>query len=92
MHLILTGTTGTIGAPILQHCLASAQVTRLTILARKSFSLPDSTKARVIVHEDYASYPSALLEQLSGVDGCIWAQGTSQTSVSEKFVLCCPPI
>ncbi|KAF8181893.1 hypothetical protein K438DRAFT_2168237 [Mycena galopus ATCC 62051] len=87
MHLILTGATGTVGAPILRHCLVSSQVTQLSILARRTFGLPkdlDTTKARIIVHEDYASYPSELLERLKGADGCIWAQGTSQYSVSER--------
>ncbi|KAJ7839145.1 hypothetical protein B0H14DRAFT_3086992 [Mycena olivaceomarginata] len=87
MHLILTGATGTVGAPILRHCLESAQITQLSILARKPFTLPEGlnvTKARTIIHEDYAAYSPDVLEHLQGADGCIWAQGTSQTSVSEK--------
>ncbi|KAJ7849610.1 hypothetical protein B0H13DRAFT_2088346 [Mycena leptocephala] len=85
MHLILTGATGTVGAPILRHCLASAEVTRLSILARQQFALPkdlDAGKARIFVHEDYGSYPPDMLAELHGADGCIWAQGTSQNSVS----------
>ncbi|KAJ6534880.1 hypothetical protein B0H19DRAFT_1271561 [Mycena capillaripes] len=87
MHLILTGATGTVGSPILQFCLRSRQVTQITVLARRQFAMPegfDTTKARVIIHEDYASYSPDMLTQLQGADGCIWAQGTSQTSVSEK--------
>lgn len=85
MHLILTGATGTVGAPILRHCLASPEVTRLSILARQQFALPkdlDAGKARIFVHEDYGSYPPDMLAELHGADGCIWAQGTSQNSVS----------
>ncbi|KAJ7480936.1 hypothetical protein FB451DRAFT_1238804 [Mycena latifolia] len=85
MHLILTGATGTVGAPILRHCLGSPQVTRLSILARRQFALPDDLdggKARILVHEDYASYPPDIMAQLQGADGCIWAQGTSQNLVS----------
>ena len=87
MHLILTGATGTVGAPILQHCLASQKIAQLSILTRKAFPLPegvDTKKAQVIIHQDYASYPPDLLERLNGADGCIWAQGTSQTLVSER--------
>ncbi|KAJ6556835.1 hypothetical protein DFH09DRAFT_987200 [Mycena vulgaris] len=90
MHLILTGATGTVGAPILRHCLRSPQITRLFILARGEFSLPhdlDTAKARILVHTDYASYPPDILAQLQGADGCIWAQGTSQNAVStEEYI------
>ncbi|KAK6980980.1 hypothetical protein R3P38DRAFT_3117001 [Favolaschia claudopus] len=85
MHIILTD------APILQHCLASPKITRVSVLSRRMFTIPpsdlygvDTTKARVIVHEDYTSYPITLLEELKGAEGCIWAQGTSQNDVSKK--------
>ncbi|KAJ6475949.1 hypothetical protein C8R47DRAFT_1052224 [Mycena vitilis] len=87
MHLILTGATGTVGAPILRHCLGSPQVTQLAILTRRQFTMPEGmniSKAQVIIHQDYASYPEDVLAKLRGADGCIWAQGTSQTAVSEK--------
>lgn len=87
MHLILTGATGTVGAPILQHCLGSSRITQLSILARQKFAPPDhmgAGKARIIAHEDYASYPPDVLAQLKGAEACIWAQGTSQNSVSTE--------
>ncbi|KAF5361784.1 hypothetical protein D9756_002536 [Leucocoprinus leucothites] len=88
MHLILTGATGTVGNAVLTHCLASPKITRLSILSRKDFSLPqgeklDTTKAEVIVHTNYTEYPPSLLEKLKGSDGCVWAQGISQTQVSK---------
>ncbi|KAJ3563793.1 hypothetical protein NP233_g8711 [Leucocoprinus birnbaumii] len=88
MHLILTGATGTVGNAVLHHCLASPKVTRLSILSRKDFALPqgdklDTSKAEVIVHTNYTEYPPPLLEKLKGSDGCVWAQGISQTLVSK---------
>lgn len=87
MHIILTGATGTVGAAVLQHCLASPIITQLSILSRRQFALPtgndlDIQKARVIVHGDYLTYPDDLLSNaLRGAQGCIWAQGISQSEV-----------
>jgi len=91
MHLILSGATGTVGYNVLLCCLASPSVERVTVLSRSDFVLPQgAAKAQIIVHTDYNAYPPALLEQLKGCDGCIWAQGTSQTKVSKEFVLSLP--
>ncbi|KDQ16654.1 hypothetical protein BOTBODRAFT_106708 [Botryobasidium botryosum FD-172 SS1] len=89
MHLILTGATGTVGGPVLQRCLASPNVTKLSILSRRQFALPvgdnlDVAKAQIYVHEDYSTYPDELARKLQGADGCIWAQGVSQTEVSKE--------
>ncbi|KAJ7492289.1 hypothetical protein FB451DRAFT_1217741 [Mycena latifolia] len=86
MHIILTGATGSVGAPVLRQCLASPAITRLSILSRREFTLPtvgDTQKAQIIIHEDYASYPSKVTDLLKGANGCIWAQGISQTEVSK---------
>ncbi|KZT20106.1 hypothetical protein NEOLEDRAFT_1101321 [Neolentinus lepideus HHB14362 ss-1] len=89
VHIILTGATGNVGAPLLRHCLASPKVTELSILSRRQFPLPegdglDPTKARVIVYGDFASYPEELRELLKGAEACIWAQGVSQNDVSKE--------
>ncbi|KAK9384520.1 hypothetical protein V1515DRAFT_611294 [Lipomyces mesembrius] len=88
MHIILTGATGTVGMAVLHHCLASPRVTKLSILSRRPFTLPvgdnlDCNKANIIIHEDYSTYPDELSKKLKGADGCIWAQGISQTQVKE---------
>ncbi|KAJ7144289.1 hypothetical protein C8R44DRAFT_973872 [Mycena epipterygia] len=90
MHLILTGATGTVGSPILRHCIASPQITRLSILARYDFAFPpdfDASKAHVLVHKNFSVYGPDVLAQLEGAEGCIWAQGTSQNAVRvEEYV------
>ncbi|KAH7098263.1 hypothetical protein BKA62DRAFT_375041 [Auriculariales sp. MPI-PUGE-AT-0066] len=88
MHLILTGATGHVGYGVLQHCLANSNVTRLSILSRREFALPtdpqyDTSKAQIIVHKDYASYPQDLIDKVSGAEGVVWAQGISQTEVAK---------
>ncbi|TFK53438.1 hypothetical protein OE88DRAFT_1655575 [Heliocybe sulcata] len=89
VHVILTGATGNVGAPLLRYCLGSPKVTELSILSRRQFPLPegeglDPKKANIIVHGDYASYPEELKEKLKGAEACIWAQGISQTEVSKE--------
>ncbi|KAH7107412.1 hypothetical protein BKA62DRAFT_824920 [Auriculariales sp. MPI-PUGE-AT-0066] len=89
MHLILTGATGHVGYGVLQYCLANSNVTRLSILSRRDFALPsdpqyNTSKAQIIVHKDYASYPQDLIDKVSGAAGVIWAQGISQTQVSKE--------
>ncbi|KAJ7040267.1 hypothetical protein C8F04DRAFT_1082987 [Mycena alexandri] len=74
MHIILSGPTG--------------HITRLSILSRRDFPLPtgegmDPKKAEIIVHDNFAEYPSSLAERLKGAHGCIWAQGISQTQVAK---------
>ncbi|KAJ6575463.1 hypothetical protein B0H19DRAFT_1128803 [Mycena capillaripes] len=89
MHIILTGATGTVGAAVLRKCLASPTITQLSILSRRQFTLPtgdglDAQKAQIIIHDNFAAYPSDLTDVLKDADGCIWAQGISQTQVSKE--------
>ncbi|KAH0559018.1 hypothetical protein GP486_004371 [Trichoglossum hirsutum] len=90
MHIILTGATGTVGSPVLTSLLASPLISQLSILSRRQFDLPtgdnlDPKKAKIIVHDDYVSYPEELLKgALSGAQGCIWAQGISQNEVNKE--------
>jgi hypothetical protein len=91
MHLILTGATGAVGSSVLLHALASPAINRLTILARKPIkyltpSTDPTSKANVIVHEDYLEYPPQLLDQLKGASACIWAQGMSGPHAVDEFV------
>jgi uncharacterized protein YbjT (DUF2867 family) len=82
MHLILTGATGLVGTAALQHMLALPAVTKVSILSRRPVPMAEGhSKAAVIIHNDFNSYPPALLEQLKGAEGCVWAQGTSITNV-----------
>jgi len=89
MHIILTGATGLVGSSVLnhviQHAFSAGQVSRLSVLSRSPVPMADGKKdIQVIIHKDYSSYPPELLAQLQGADGCIWAQGVSQTQVSKE--------
>ncbi|KAG9235654.1 hypothetical protein BJ875DRAFT_373780 [Amylocarpus encephaloides] len=85
MKIILTGATGMIGLEVLAQCIKSPSVTQIIVLIRKP--LPESTstspKIRVIIHENFLSYPDSVLQQLSGAQACIWAQGVVKAKTCE---------
>jgi hypothetical protein len=88
MKVIVTGCTGQIGSAVLLHCLENPAVSHIYALSRRPLSV-DFTKLAVsfvgsgninskltsIIHEDFSSYPDALLDQLAGADTCIWSLG-----------------
>ncbi|KAK9454037.1 hypothetical protein V1511DRAFT_461216 [Dipodascopsis uninucleata] len=86
MHLILTGASGSVGYAVLKFSLAQPQITKVSILARRPLDIPfeGKEKSELIIHEDFTTYPDALLEKLKGAHGCIWAQGISQSEVSKE--------
>lgn len=87
MRLILTGATGLIGSAGLSHILSlpAKQVSHLFILSRGPVPMAENRpNVTVIIHQDFTQYPADLLEKLKGTDGCIWAQGISQTQVSKE--------
>jgi uncharacterized protein YbjT (DUF2867 family) len=84
MHLILTGATGLVGSGVLQHMLVTKAVTKVSILSRKPVAQAENNpKVDVIIHKDFKQYSEAL-EKLKGADGCIWALGISQNSVTKE--------
>jgi len=87
-HIILTGCTGRAGSSILAHALASPAIARISVLSRRPVDLatkgPNASKAQVIIHKDFTSYPPETLAQLKGATGCIWALGISAVGMSEQ--------
>ena len=85
MHLILTGATGLIGSAVLHNMINSSNVTAVSILSRKPVPQAEGhEKVKVIIHKDFNTYPSDILAQLKGAEGCVWAQGISVTQVTKE--------
>ncbi|KFY74279.1 hypothetical protein V499_05684 [Pseudogymnoascus sp. VKM F-103] len=85
MHIILTGATGLIGTATLHHILSAPKVTKVTILSRRLVPLAaNNPKVVTILHDDYTSYPPALLADLKDAEACIWALGVSINDVSKE--------
>ena len=74
MKLIVAGATGFIGSEVLRQCIASPGVTSILVVSRRepAKELMASPKVKVILHEDFSEWPTSLLEQLEGAEGCIW--------------------
>lgn len=85
MHIILTGATGLIGSAVLHHLIITPSITTVSVLSRRPVPQAEGhEKVRVIIHTDFASYSSEILNQLKDADGCVWAQGISVTQVSKE--------
>ena len=95
MRLILTGATGVVGSAALNHILnlPKGEISALYILSRSPVPMAENQpNVTVFQHKNFSEYPPDLLEKLKGADGCIWAQGISQTLVSKEWVEHCPSV
>jgi nucleoside-diphosphate-sugar epimerase len=76
MKIVLTGSTGLIGSQILQECLSNPAITSVVALSRRELKIQNS-KLEVIIHEDFSTYPPALISQLADADACIYCLGSN---------------
>lgn len=87
MHLILTGATGLVGSAVLDAMIKTKDISRISILSRRPVKMAEDAKdprINVILHEDFEKYDSALLRELKGARGVVWALGISQSQVSKE--------
>lgn len=87
MHLILTGATGLVGSGVLDAMLKVKDISRISILSRRPVKMIEDRKdhrVNVIIHEDFEKFDAALLEELRGASGAVWALGASQNEVSKE--------
>lgn len=82
MKIILTGATGFVGSNLLMHLIADARISEITCISRRPIGV-SARKMATILHDDFLSYDSALLDQLAGHDGCIWALGGKASDLGE---------
>ncbi len=74
MNVILTGATGFVGKEALAQLLERAEVSKVTSIARRALDV-SHPKLESLVHEDFTSYGSDIVEKLSDHGACIWALG-----------------
>lgn len=77
MKVIVTGATGFVGGEVVKQCISNPSITSILVISRRDLpkDLSQSSKVKVILHQDFSSWPSSILEQLEGAEGCIWAAG-----------------
>ncbi|KAI0132439.1 putative nucleoside-diphosphate-sugar epimerase [Xylariales sp. AK1849] len=87
MHLILTGATGMVGSCVLDAMIKTKSISKISILSRRPVKMAEDVedpRIRVIIHKDFNTYDTELLEQLKGASGCVWALGIAQSQVSRQ--------
>jgi uncharacterized protein YbjT (DUF2867 family) len=87
MKIIITGSTGTVGAEVVRQSVADNDIEQVILLARNS-SDTKHPKIREIIHKDFLDY-SGLENVFKEADACLWCLGISQTRVNraEYFVI-----
>ena len=86
MHVVLTGATGSIGKEILRQCIKSTAISHITVLGRRSPTIPSTDKFEFIKHTDFTTYPTELLDRLRAQEAkaCIWCLGVSTSRVGNR--------
>lgn len=87
MHLILTGATGLVGSGVLDAMIKMKEVTKISILSRRPVAMAEAAndpRVNVVINSDFEKYDPAVLSQLKGASGCVWALGISQTQVGKE--------
>ncbi len=82
ISVIITGATGVAGSGVLQACLNSPMVEKVSVLTRRSIGR-EHEKIVEIVHDNFLDY-QAVKEKLAGHDACFWCLGVSQAKVQKE--------
>ena len=80
MKIILTGATGMVGEGVLLECLATDDVEKVLVLARKPSGHQHPKLEEMLVADFLALEPS---DRLRGYDACFYCAGVSSVGMSE---------
>lgn len=83
MKVLLFGATGMIGEGALIECLEDEGVSEVLALVRRPTRHAGHPELTELIHKDYLDY-SAIEEQLSGYDACLFCLGISSAGMSEE--------
>jgi len=79
--VILIGATGMVGALALDICLNGPDVSRVTIVGRRSVGV-EHEKLREIIHDDFTDYTS-IIEEFEGKDAALFCLGAYMGAVPD---------
>lgn len=74
MKVIVTGGTGNTGGALLRQCIADDRITKVFALTRKALpgEVVSCPKVKVVMHDDFSTYPDEIMRQLEGAEACLW--------------------
>ena len=79
--IILTGATGMVGEGVLLECLQHPEIEAILIINRRPSGITHP-KLKEIIHADFYNL-SAIEDQLSGYNGCLFCLGVSSIGMKE---------
>ncbi|KAJ8107301.1 hypothetical protein OPT61_g8961 [Boeremia exigua] len=78
LTIILSGVTGRIGKQVLNQALQNPIIGSVIALSRRPLpELAQHSKVKVLVLEDFETYPDDVVDELVRADGCIWCMTTT---------------
>ena len=80
MKVLLFGATGSVGAAVLDACLAASVVDEVRAISRRPL-MHTNPKLRTFVHKDFLNY-ATVEEAFRSIDACLFCLGISATQVS----------
>jgi len=80
MKILLFGATGSVGAAVLDACLAASVVDEVRAISRHPL-MHTNPKLRTFVHKDFLNY-ATVEEAFRSIDACLFCLGISATQVS----------
>jgi hypothetical protein len=72
MKVILTGSSGFIGAEVLRQCLRNPSITSLVALSRRELPVAPDPKLKTVLVENWEAYEPDVLREMEGAEACIW--------------------
>lgn len=82
IRIIITGTTGMVGAGVLQVCLLQPDVEKILVINRKPCGVTHS-KLTEIIHPDFFDL-STIKDKLIGYDACFFCLGISSVGINKE--------
>lgn len=79
---------GFVGSGVLDAMIKMKDIQKISILSRRPVPMTDHAndpRIHVIVHQDFETYDSELLDKLKGAKGCVWALEISSTQVGTEY-------
>jgi uncharacterized protein YbjT (DUF2867 family) len=89
MKILVTGSTGLVGAEVIRQATLDKDITEIVALARRPViipnlpSSPNGAKLTTVLHDDFLNY-DGLSELFKDCDACLWCLGISQSQVTKE--------